>query len=280
MKAGVPGRRVLLLPERSRRRRRDRAADAAAACSSATSPRSARLPAIRASSCTAPATARSCSAPTRPATGASHLDLIAESIAENGGRSCVNASGVWTPAHGREIAEALAARLAADRAARRRRSGGRDRAVRRSARGRSGSRDQIDAGLARARRRGRHGAAIARARGSSKRDGSTYLLPTVIHCTVVVASARESRVPVSVRVGRRRRRRRDGGDAGLPRARRWSVTALTDDQALIDAAAGIGSDRPPEPRPDPDEHDRLGPAARGQSVRASLRARAFQLQRD
>jgi acyl-CoA reductase-like NAD-dependent aldehyde dehydrogenase len=42
-----------------------------------------------------------------------HLDLMVSSIADNGGRSCVNASGVWTPGHGREIAEALAARLAA-----------------------------------------------------------------------------------------------------------------------------------------------------------------------
>ena len=41
-----------------------------------------------------------------------HLDVIAESIADNGGRSCVNASGVWTATRGREIAEALAARLA------------------------------------------------------------------------------------------------------------------------------------------------------------------------
>jgi acyl-CoA reductase-like NAD-dependent aldehyde dehydrogenase len=37
---------------------------------------------------------------------------MASSVAENGGRSCVNASGVWTTGHGREIAEALAARLA------------------------------------------------------------------------------------------------------------------------------------------------------------------------
>ena len=44
---------------------------------------------------------------------AKHLDVMASSIAENGGRSCVNASGVWTAARGREIAEALAARLAA-----------------------------------------------------------------------------------------------------------------------------------------------------------------------
>lgn len=42
-----------------------------------------------------------------------HVDLMVASIADNGGRSCVNASGVWTPAHGREIAEALAERLAA-----------------------------------------------------------------------------------------------------------------------------------------------------------------------
>jgi len=42
-----------------------------------------------------------------------YVDLMVTSIAENGGRSCVNASGVWVPAHGREIAEALARRLAA-----------------------------------------------------------------------------------------------------------------------------------------------------------------------
>lgn len=41
-----------------------------------------------------------------------YLDLIVESVAKNGGRSCINASGVWVTAHGREIAEALAERLA------------------------------------------------------------------------------------------------------------------------------------------------------------------------
>jgi acyl-CoA reductase-like NAD-dependent aldehyde dehydrogenase len=41
-----------------------------------------------------------------------HLDLLVESIADNGGRSCLNASSVWLPAHGRELAEALAERLA------------------------------------------------------------------------------------------------------------------------------------------------------------------------
>ncbi len=40
------------------------------------------------------------------------LDVIVVSIAANGGRSCINASGVWTPAYGREIADAIAQRLA------------------------------------------------------------------------------------------------------------------------------------------------------------------------
>jgi len=41
-----------------------------------------------------------------------YLDLIESSIFANCGRSCINASGVWTPRHGREIAQALAKRLA------------------------------------------------------------------------------------------------------------------------------------------------------------------------
>jgi hypothetical protein len=41
-----------------------------------------------------------------------YLDIMVESIANNGGRSCVNASGVWVTKHGDEIADALAAKLA------------------------------------------------------------------------------------------------------------------------------------------------------------------------
>jgi hypothetical protein len=40
------------------------------------------------------------------------LDVIVESITNNGGRSCVNASGVWVTRHGDAIAEALAERVA------------------------------------------------------------------------------------------------------------------------------------------------------------------------
>jgi acyl-CoA reductase-like NAD-dependent aldehyde dehydrogenase len=41
-----------------------------------------------------------------------YLDVMAVSVAENSGRSCVNASGIWAPRHTREIADALARRLA------------------------------------------------------------------------------------------------------------------------------------------------------------------------
>ncbi|MBT3269467.1 aldehyde dehydrogenase [Candidatus Poribacteria bacterium] len=42
-----------------------------------------------------------------------YLDVMVESVSANGGRSCINASGVWTPRHGRDIAEALADKLGA-----------------------------------------------------------------------------------------------------------------------------------------------------------------------
>jgi len=41
-----------------------------------------------------------------------HVDLMVSSIAANGGRSCINASAVWTPRNADQIAEALAKKLA------------------------------------------------------------------------------------------------------------------------------------------------------------------------
>ena len=109
------------------------------------------------------------------------LDLLVASVAENGGRSCVNASGVWTPRYGGEIARAMAERLVRiepraaddpeaaiapfpDPAVAKRLS------------------DQIDAAL---HERGatdvtadlREGPRLVQA------FGSTFLLPTVLHCT-------------------------------------------------------------------------------------------------
>jgi acyl-CoA reductase-like NAD-dependent aldehyde dehydrogenase len=109
------------------------------------------------------------------------LDLVAGSVADNGGRSCVNASGVWMPGHGPDLADALAKRLAA--------------IVPRSAADPEAAiapfvnpkvaehlSRQIDAGLA------EPGAedVTARYRKGPRlvtHDGSTFLLPTVIHCT-------------------------------------------------------------------------------------------------
>ncbi|HSE31370.1 MAG TPA: aldehyde dehydrogenase family protein [Pyrinomonadaceae bacterium] len=42
-----------------------------------------------------------------------HLDLMVRSIADNGGRSCINASGIWVTKHAEKISEALAQRLVA-----------------------------------------------------------------------------------------------------------------------------------------------------------------------
>lgn len=41
-----------------------------------------------------------------------YIDIIVESISANGGRACLNASAVYTHSHGKELAQALAARLA------------------------------------------------------------------------------------------------------------------------------------------------------------------------
>lgn len=40
-----------------------------------------------------------------------YLDVIVRSIADNGGRSCINASGVWVPRHAEKMSAALAGRL-------------------------------------------------------------------------------------------------------------------------------------------------------------------------
>ena len=164
--------------------------------------RSDRLPAIRAIELHGPGYSKVLLGPDVAGDWRDHLGLIAASIAENGGRSCVNASGVWTTGHGREIAEALAERLAqiVPRAADDPRC--RDRARSSIHAWPSGSPIRSTPGSrSRVPRTSRH--AIAVARGWSTRDGSTYLLPTIVHCQSVVAPARQSRVPLSVRVGRR-----------------------------------------------------------------------------
>ena len=109
-----------------------------------------------------------------------YVDLIAASVVENGGRSCVNASGVWVPSHAKEIAGALAERLAKvePRAADDERAEIApfvDPAVAQRIS------QQIDAGLYEA---GAEDVTAKYRKGSrvAEKNGATFLLPTVIRC--------------------------------------------------------------------------------------------------
>jgi hypothetical protein len=121
-----------------------------------------------------------------------YLEVIAESISNNGGRSCVNVSGVWVTRHGDRIAEALARRLTrltpraaddpeavlapfADPEIGRRLSAMIDQDL--------GGDVEADGG-----RRGSDGGAIdlsARVRGGDRvalAHGGTFVLPTIVRC--------------------------------------------------------------------------------------------------
>ncbi|MGA2255263.1 MAG: aldehyde dehydrogenase family protein [Thermoguttaceae bacterium] len=109
-----------------------------------------------------------------------YLDLIVTSVASNGGRSCINASSVRTPAHGRELAEALAKRLAEIRPRSRDDASALLAAFPDPATARS-----IDAAIERGLAQGGAEDISARFRGPQRLvefEGGTYLLPTVIYC--------------------------------------------------------------------------------------------------
>ncbi len=111
-----------------------------------------------------------------------YLDVMAASIAANSGRSCVNASSVWTPRHGKKIAEALAERLSkiVPRAAE-------DPAAELSpfADGGVAARisKMIDGDLFTPGARD-VSVEYRSAERCVVRDGSTYLLPTIVECSV------------------------------------------------------------------------------------------------
>ena len=111
---------------------------------------------------------------------ARHIDLLVDSVAANGGRSCINASAVRCVSHSREIADAMAQQIAqivpkprdADDAAL---AAFADRRIAESVNG------AIERGLA----QGGAEDITARYRGTERLvefHGGTYLLPTVIHC--------------------------------------------------------------------------------------------------
>jgi hypothetical protein len=109
-----------------------------------------------------------------------YLDLIVTSVSSNGGRSCINASSVRTPAQGRELAEALARRLAEIRPRPRDDASALLAAFPDPATARG-----IDAAIERGLAQGGAEDVSARVRGSDRLvefEGGTYLLPTVIYC--------------------------------------------------------------------------------------------------
>ena len=109
-----------------------------------------------------------------------YLDVMVASIVENGGRSCINASGIWVPAHAAEIAEALSERLskivprdASDEEAQLAPFADSQVAARVS--------ETIDQGL---NQTGASDVTASYRKGERlvKWQGSSYLLPTIVHC--------------------------------------------------------------------------------------------------
>ncbi len=154
-----------------------------------------------------------------------YLDVMVASIAANSGRSCVNASSVWTPRHAKKIAEALAERLSkiVPRAA-----DDPEAELSPFADGGVASRisKMIDGDLYTP---GARDVSLGY-RGADRcvvRDGSTYLLPTIIECSVDHPLAnREYLFPFASVV--------EIPEAQLPEALGQSlvVTALTNDSAF------------------------------------------------
>jgi acyl-CoA reductase-like NAD-dependent aldehyde dehydrogenase len=152
-----------------------------------------------------------------------YIDVMATSIAANSGRSCVNASSVWTPRHAKKIAEALAERLAkiVPRAA-----DDPEAELSPFADGGVASRisKMIDGDMPGAR-----DVSVAY-RGAERcvvRDGSTYLLPTIVECAPDHAFAnREYLFPFASIV--------EAPQSLLPEALGPSlvVTAITNDNAF------------------------------------------------
>lgn len=106
-----------------------------------------------------------------------HLDLLAQSIVADGGRSRSNARSIWLPRRGREIAEALAARVARIHPL----PAGDEAALLAPVLDAAAARHisaEIDAALVGARDR----TSAYRSSRIVEFEGGTYLLPTVVQC--------------------------------------------------------------------------------------------------
>jgi hypothetical protein len=158
-----------------------------------------------------------------------YIDVLVDSVAQNGGRSCINASAVVVPRHGDAIAEALAERLAA--------------IVPKSAADPSAAlagfanpkmAEFIDSALEEGLAAPGATDVTAAKRHSSRRaerDGSAYLLPTVVRCSSFdhPLANREFLFPYASVVEVPQDRMADSIGPSLV------VTAITEDQSLIDS---------------------------------------------
>lgn len=112
----------------------------------------------------------------------SYLDILVESVASNGGRSCINASSIRTTSHADELAEALAERL--NRIVPRRRD---DPEALLAAFPDPAVAEAIDGAIGRALARTSAEDVTARVRSGGRLavyEGGTYLLPTVIRADI------------------------------------------------------------------------------------------------
>ena len=109
-----------------------------------------------------------------------YLDVIASSIAENGGRSCINASAVVVPKYGAEIADALAQKLGAIQPTR-----NEDPEARLSGFANAKMADFIDGSIDEGLKTSGAEDVTAKYRGGPRKltfEGGTYLLPTIVRC--------------------------------------------------------------------------------------------------
>lgn len=111
-----------------------------------------------------------------------YLDVIAGSVADNGGRSCINASAIYTPRHGAELADALAERLASIEPRAHDDEGAQLSAFANPAIAAAIDR-AIEAGLAQGGAEDRTAHHRSEPRLAELAGGGTYLRPTVVHCS-------------------------------------------------------------------------------------------------
>jgi len=112
-----------------------------------------------------------------------HLDVIVDSVAANGGRSCVNASSIFVPSHADELADALARRLAKLEP-----TAHDDPEAKLAAFANPAVADGIDAAIARGLEAGGAEDVTAKYRSGERRaevGGAAFLRPTVIRCASV-----------------------------------------------------------------------------------------------